>query len=288
MGFQNDMYTHIELYLASLEASDYAKNTIESYEIHLRNYYSYCRQKNINYKIITVKEILNYKILISKQYAPSSINAKLSSIKSFCDFLIDIDEMETNPIRKSMYIRTDSRRPRPLSKKDKELFFSFIETKEKHIELGFKILFDTGIRISELTRLKKEDVKIIDDRVFLYIKKTKNRKERLVPIFSETLIKELMEYIEESYSGTLFYRTIRAFQLYSERFREEYQVEFTTHIARHTFASEKLNEGMRLDVLQTILGHADIRATMYYSATDKSEILKLGGTVNDQIKRTFQ
>lgn len=279
------MYEEIKYFIENLKISDYAKNTLVSYEIHLRNFYSYCKQNNVDYKIINAKEMLQYRTAISKLYKPSSINAKLAVINSFYNFMIDLEEVTKNPIRKTMYIRKGVPRPKPLDPQEKHLFFSYIETKEKHIELGFKLLFDTGIRISELIKLKSEDVKILNNRAFLNIENSKNKKTRIVPIFSQEVIEELFDYMEGNYEGQLFFYSTRAFQLYAEQFTERFGIKFTTHMARHTFATEKLNEGMRIDILKEILGHEDIRTTMYYALTNQSNILKLGGYVDDN--RTF-
>lgn len=277
MNFKTDMYEIIKLYLNNMQSSNYSENTIVSYEIHLRNFYSYCKQQDIDYANISVKKMLQYKIIISKQYKFTSVNAKISVIKSFYNFLIDIEEATINPIRDSMYIRKDRKKPSPLTKDHEKLFYKYIETKEKHIELGFKIMFDTGLRISELVALEKKDVRIIDNKVYLYIRNSKSEKERLVPVFSDSVIKELFEYLEGTFDKTIFFYSARAFQLHAEAFAKQFDITFTTHMARHTFATRKLNEGMRIDILQKILGHADIRTTMYYALTDKDEILKLGG-----------
>lgn len=271
------MYNDVKLYLENLRTSDYARSTIIAYEVHLRHYYSYCRHKGIDYKVISIREILDYKTIISKNYAISSINIKLSVIRSFYNFMIDIGEVEKNPIRESMYIRYNRQNPMPLSNEDLALFNSFIQTKQQHIRLGYAILFDTGIRISELIKLKKSNIRIVNDRVFLFIEKAKRNKSRLVPIFSQSIINELMEYAKGNFENTLFFFSTRAFQLYAEEFSKKFNIDFTTHMTRHTFATKKLNEGMRIDVLQKILGHEDIRTTMYYALTDETEILKLGG-----------
>lgn len=276
-----DMYENIRIYIQNLVTSGYSTNTATSYEIHLRNFYSYCRQKNINYREVTVKEMLGYKAAISKKYKPESINAKISVINSFYNFLIDVEEATRNPIRKTMYVRMQKQTPKPLSQVDKETFLSYIEQKEKHIELGFKLLFDTGIRISELVNLRKKDIRIINNRVFLYIENGKRNKNRLVPIFDSKIIGELFQYAQGNFDNTLFFFTTRAYQLYAEEFSKKFNIKFSTHMARHTFATEKLNEGMRIDVLRKILGHADIRTTMCYAMTDEAEILKLGGEYYD-------
>lgn len=273
------MYDDIKIYLENMRTSDYAESTIIAYEVHLRHYYSYCRYKCIDYKVISIREVLEYKTIVSKDYALSSINIKFSVIKSFYNFMIDIGEVEKNPIRESLYIRYNRQNPKPLSKSDLALFYSFIETKQQHIRLGYYILFDTGIRISELINLKKSDIRIIDDRVFLYIEKGKRKKSRIVPIFSQDVISELLAYAEGNFDNTLFFYSARAFQLYAEEFSNKFNINFTTHMTRHTFATTKLNEGMRIDILQKILGHEDIRTTMYYALTDETEILKLGGKI---------
>ena len=271
------MYDDIKLYLKNMKTSGYEENTIVAYEVHLRHYYSYCRYKGIDYKIISIREMLEYKTVISKNYAISSMNIKLSVIKSFYNFMIDIGEVEKNPIRESLFIRYNRLNPKPLSESDLALFYSFIEQKQQHIKLGYHILFDAGIRISELINLKKSDIKIIDNRVFLYIEKGKRKKSRIVPLFSQNVISELLNYAKGNFDNTLFFYSARAFQLYAEEFSKKFNINFTTHMARHTFATKKLNEGMRIDVLQKILGHEDIRTTMYYALTDETEILKLGG-----------
>lgn len=274
-----DMYSNIELYIDSLKNSNYSNNTVISYEIHLRNYYSFCKQKSIDYKTITVKNMLLYKSLISEKYSYSSVNIKISVIKSFYNFLIDIEESTINPIRNSMYIRKNRKNPKPLTDDDYMLFISFIEQKGKHIELGYRLMFDTGIRISELVKLTKADILIIDNRGYLNIKESKNKKNRLVPIFESNLIHDLLRYADENYYGYLFNYSTRAYQLYAEEFTERFNIKFTTHMARHTFATRKVKEGMRIDLLKKILGHEDIRTTMYYVLTDDTEILNLGGTM---------
>lgn len=278
---KTDMYENIKLYLENLKTSDYAESTIINYEIHLRNFFSYCHQQEVNYREIRAKEMLTYKIIISERYSFQSVNAKLSVINSFYDFLIDLEEVKINPIRPSMYVRKNRKDPKPLDPFEEKFFLEWLQTKEKHIELGFKILFDTGIRISELVRLRKEDIRIIENKVFLFITESKNKKERLVPVFSENVITELMKHAEGNFDNTLFYFTTRAYQQHAEEFSKKFDIKFTTQMARHTFATRKLNEGMRIDILQKILGHADIRTTMYYAKTNDSEILKLGGVYNN-------
>lgn len=273
------MYELIELYIENLTVANYAGSTIVSYEIHLRNFYSYCVQRDIAFRNITTKEMLDYRSIISKQYSISSVNAKLSVVNSFYEFLIDIDECLTSPIRKTMYIRSGNARPNPLDAETKELFLKWIESKEKHIELGFKILFDTGLRISELVNLEKKDVKIIDSKLFLNVENSKRDKSRIVPVFTESVAEMLLLYIEENYEGKLFPYTTRAYQMHAEKFAEKFNNDFTVHRARHTFATEQLNAGMGLDVLKEVLGHSDISTTMYYALTSDKRILDLGVSV---------
>lgn len=273
------MYNDIRLFIKHLESSNYSHNTITSYEIHLRNYYSFCRQKDIDYKVITPKQLLEYRAVLSKMYKMQSINGKVSAIKQFYNFLIDIEEVQINPIRDNFYIRGNRSNPKPLTKDEKHLFISFIEQKEKHISLGFKLIFDTGIRISELVNLKKENFVDINNKAFLNIENGKRDKQRIVPIFSSAIIEELLQYMEGIYKGKIFNYSERAYQLYAEEFTEKFHIHFTTHMARHTFATEKINEGMRIDILQKILGHSDIRTTMMYAKTDENQILELGGTI---------
>ena len=73
--------------------------------------------------------------------------------------------------------------------------------------------------------------------------------------------------------------SIRAIQHYAKNFSDEYGIKFNVHMTRHTFATNKVKQGMKLNVLQKILGHKDIRTTMYYVLTEDVEIIELGAEI---------
>ena len=63
----------------------------------------------------------------------------------------------------------------------------------KHIQLAFETMLWAGLRVSEVAGLTGEDVIKEDNKVFLRVKSGKGAKERIVPILTKNLAKELLK-----------------------------------------------------------------------------------------------
>ncbi len=139
----------------------------------------------------------------------------------------------------------------------------------------------TGCRLDELINLQVRDFNINEG--FIYIRKGKRNKQRLIPI-QDDLKEMILGYLSITgvkqwsydFTGYLFaqdYGTERKKPLSSrtveyqiERIRKKlgYENYFTVHSLRHTFAVSCLREGMRIETISELLGHSDINTTMIY------------------------
>ena len=166
---------------------------------------------------------------------------------------------------------------------EKEQLIQLLKAIDKYTPLGARnytillLLIDTGLRISELTRIKMTDITLTQG----YIKVIgKGQKERVVP-FSSLTRKELMKYINRyrlSLYGTdssyLFpakdgeHISVNSVQQYMRRLARSsglVGIRFSPHILRHTFATHMLNKGADLNAIKELLGHASLAATQVYT-----------------------
>lgn len=268
------MYKQIENFIEDYKHKGMAENTTTTYEIHLRHFYSYLNQNNMDYRTIKPKDIKKY--TAASTYtgdANSTINVRLSAVKSFYDYQIDEEITEHNPITKSVFLRGRTTKTKPLTPDEKSMILTYMESKDQHIKLGFKVLFCTGLRVSELANLKKEDVQIINNRVVLHVVHGKREGERYVPVFDVETAEQLINYTAEQIIDPLFKVKKRTFQYHANQAGKYLGIPFSVHQTRHTFATEKLQEGIRLDILQKVLGHKDISTTMLYARTMDADII---------------
>lgn len=269
------MYNEIENFIDELKTKGMADNTIEAYEIHLRHFYSYVKQNNLDYKNLSNKDIKDY-TFASKNVGNtnSTINTRLSAVKTFYEAENENEKVNYNPIRKSAYLKQKACKTKPLSQEEKNAILTYLECKEQHIRLGIEVLFATGLRVSELANLRKEDVSVINDRVVVHVYNTKNDNERYVPVFDTETARELLTYVQDIERDIPIFRVKkRTLQYHAEQISNAIGVTFTIHQTRHTFATEMLQAGIRLDILQKLLGHKDISTTMLYAKTMDIDVI---------------
>jgi integrase/recombinase XerC len=141
------------------------------------------------------------------------------------------------------------------------------------------LLLRTGMRIGEVLGLTVNDIDLKEKKVHL-LQGEKNNMGRVVYLSNDALFalkrwlatrKTGEKYIFHGQHGRLCYSAARSrFTHYLAKARLEHKG-YTVHSCRHTFASELLNAGMRLEVLQQLLGHKDIEVTRRYARlTDKT------------------
>ncbi|MCC5814887.1 MAG: tyrosine-type recombinase/integrase, partial [Leptospira sp.] len=161
-----------------------------------------------------------------------------------------------------------------------DLLFSCDGVFEK---LFLSLLYSTGIRISELTNLKIQDIDI--ERKTIYISKTKSRTQRYV-ILSENVIdilnyyilvykpKEYLFFKSKSKSSAL---DLRPLQIIFQRIvkRSKIKKRATSHTLRHSFATHLLESGCNILYIQRLLGHKSLSSTLLYLHLDNSIHLKI-------------
>mgnify|MGYP001220161436 FL=1 len=263
----------------------YSRHTIIAYKKDLAQFFIFIQQNyslnhpgDITYAMIRlwIVELMNNKI------APRSINRKLSTLKTYFNFLLKENLISVNPMGKIILPRISKKLPFFIEKDKMDMLFSRIDFGEGFEALRnrliLELLYATGMRESELLQLQVSDI----DFSNLTLKVLgKRNKERLIP-FSIRLRKLIDNYLSERQklisnpvdkNGFLFVSSSGKplYPKYIYRLVVKYLSMITSldkkspHVLRHTFATHMLNNGADLNAIKELLGHANLSATQVYT-----------------------
>jgi len=208
----------------------------------------------------------------------STVRTRLACIIAFLHFLMEQDVISGSPLRRSIKLKLPDVLPRAMNPADVRKLLSVVDDiRDRALIL---LLLRTGIRIGEALGLRLNDLDIKDRKVHLF-EGEKNSMGRVVYLSDDALFaiklwlrrrdknKEFIFYGQGN--GHICYSTGRGlFVKYLKKAGLD-QKGYTVHCLRHTFASELLNAGMRLECLQPLLGHQDIEVTRRYARlTDRT------------------
>lgn len=272
---------------------NYSNYTIGAYSKDLRQFEDYVKKyKEGIFDPVDVDTDLvrNWVVvLMDEKLSPVSVNRKLSSLKSFFKFLMKQGSISVNPLR--LITGPKTKKPLPYFIKDKEMEFlldgdGFGEDFEGvRNRLMLEMLYDTGIRRSELIGMQDSDV----DCESMQIRVTgKRNKQRLIP-FAEGLKNLIQAYTEVrnrevgSESGWFFVRKngeqLSAGIVYTivkdKLSKIPTLAKRSPHVLRHSFATSMLNNGAELNAVKEILGHSSLASTSVYTHTTFEELKKV-------------
>ncbi len=208
----------------------------------------------------------------------STVRTRLVSIIAFFHFLIDQDLIPGTFLKKKIRLKLPETLPRAMGPEDVKRLISVIDhTRDRALIL---LLLRTGMRIGEALALKMNDIDLRERKVHIF-QGEKNDMGRVVYVSNDAVfcLKRWFRYRDPEKvlvfygkgDAPICYSTART-RFFSYLKEAELNTKgYTLHSLRHTFASELLNAGMRLEVLQQLLGHQDIEMTRRYARlTDRT------------------
>ena len=208
----------------------------------------------------------------------STVRTRLACIIAFLHFLMEQDLIPLSLLKRRIKLKLPEVLPRAMHPADVKKLLSVIDdTRDRALIL---LLLRTGMRIGEALGLRLNDLDMQDRKVHLF-QGEKNSMGRVVYLSDDVLLalkhwlwrrdpnQEFLFYGRGN--KPICYSTGRSrFVKYIQKAGLE-QKGYTVHCLRHTFASELLNAGMRLECLQQLLGHQDIEVTRRYARlTDRT------------------
>ena len=242
----------------------------------------------ININEVIVREYLEY--LYSKGLNRNTISRKLSAIRSFYNYLLQNNIVKTNYFKEISNPKKNKALPKYAKDDDLEkMFNSFDITKslEQRNSLILEMLYATGIRVSELTNIKLNDIDKYNNSIKILGKGSKERivfygsfcEDRLNLYLSEgrklILKNKKCDYLLINKSGNkLSERYVRKI-IDNVVTKCEIEYHISPHTLRHTFATDMLNAGADLVSVKELLGHSNLNTTSIYTHVSNEQIKKV-------------
>lgn len=259
----------------------YSQHTVNAYQKDLNQF---CQFASQTYELNNWKEISSTIIrswivsLLEEGNSPTTINRKISSLKSLYKYLLKNKAVQKNPLLKVVVPKTSKRLPVFINETEVTQLFSQVifddDFEGFRDRLVLELFYLSGMRLSELVNLKMNDINTYNLTVKVL---GKRNKERIIPITQQFVdnYKKYLNYREEiSPKSNYIFLTEKGDKIYEKlvyRLVNKYLSLVTTadkkspHVIRHTFATHMLNNGADLNTIKEILGHASLSATQVYT-----------------------
>ncbi|MEM5558243.1 tyrosine-type recombinase/integrase [Aliarcobacter cryaerophilus] len=286
----------------------YEKNlsnkTIKAYKIDLNQFlkYKYSETLPINmFDKIYIKGYMKY--LFEKELKAKSVKRKVGTLKTLFSFFEFEEFIELSPFKKmKLSIKLPKRLPTTLDIKELRKFFKYIYDYKQSFDTNdtytyksvirdiavLELLFATGIRVSELCNLLKENINIKKGVINII---GKGDKERIIQICDHNVKNALLEYdslfkndiLQNKYffinkwHNNLSEQSVRIMiKKYSQKANIKKHI--TPHVFRHSFATALLEENIDIRYIQKILGHSSVVTTQIYTKVNSKQQKKILAT----------
>ncbi|WP_277011647.1 tyrosine-type recombinase/integrase [Flavobacterium lindanitolerans] len=273
----------------------YSLHTVTAYSNDLSDFEAFLKQdfdqdslEDVNYSQIRSWIVS----LVDAGISNTSVNRKISSLKSFYKFLLKIKRIQVSPLLKHKALKTPKKLQIPFSEKELDNVLNYIVYPEGFEGMRDKLVIDlfytTGIRRAELIGLKVANVDLSKGVLKVLGKRNRERILPMLPVIQEQIRLYLSERagLEEIKDGEFFFLTLKGVKLndslvyrlinmYFSNVSEK--VKKSPHVLRHTFATHMLNNGADLNSVKELLGHSSLASTQIYTHSSLAELKKVYG-----------
>ena len=264
----------------------YSPETIRAYKVDLEQFFNYLDTRLSITKVSTNNIQLFLQALSRNKITERTLARKLASIKSFFNYLSSQEQIPANIAKLIKSPKIPKRLPNYLSTAEISslLDYPYGDTFKDHRDrLILELFYATGLRISELVKIKIGNIQVQDYTIKVL---GKGNKERIV-IFGETASDILQEYLRQrseyekfNLSPYLFPQFKKSkdgsrrshihvktvFNIVKKYIRQISSDEkLSPHSIRHSFATHLLNNGADLMAVKDLLGHASLSSTQVYT-----------------------
>ena len=253
---------------------NYSINTLNSYLSDLYYFYIFVKKDLVSVKEEDVRDYLEF-LNLHKEKA-TTVRRKISTLKSFYKYLYlnNYIDKKDYPLVRIVYPKVEKKLPKFIYYNDLlEILNESLNDKDGlRDRLIIEMLYATGIRVSELVNIKYSDIDYDNKRIRVL---GKGDKERIV-YFGDYALEALKNYSSthqrnkngflfiNSKGGKLSDRGVR-YIIDNIMNKLSVKVHVTPHVLRHTFATDMLNNGCDIKVVQELLGHSSLKTTEVYT-----------------------
>ncbi|MGI9531986.1 tyrosine-type recombinase/integrase [Lutimonas sp.] len=266
----------------------YSPYTITAYKKDLSSFEDFCENE---FQLKEISEasyplIRNWIVaLVEMDISNRSINRKISSLRSYYNFLLKSKQLEEHPLKKHKALKVEKKVNVPFSEKEINEVLDFFDQAEDFESIRDKLiiemLYTTGMRRAELISLKITSIDLSQNIVKVIGKRNKERQLPLLLSVKSTvekykLVREEIESETDSFfitsKGDPIYPTL-VYRIINEYFgKVSVKVKKSPHIVRHSFATHLLSEGADLNSVKELLGHSSLASTQVYTHSNLKDL----------------
>lgn len=262
--------------------------TIKAYTIDMRQFADFAQSK----VWLSKETVVNYIDLLHKKYKPKSAKRKIACLKAFYHYLEMENIIDINPFHK---ITIKYKEPVVLPKTiplpyvesilrtayQKYYSSTTIFQKESNLRnvIVLELLFSTGMRVSEASHLKLQNIDLKSNTIYIF---GKGSKERIMCLANENISALILQYLKTRSvkSDYLFVNKLgnnlseQSIRNMVDNYAKAASVDLhiTPHMFRHTFATALLDEDVNIRYIQQLLGHSSIVTTQIYTHISTNKI----------------
>jgi integrase/recombinase XerD len=273
---------HLLAFKSYMHYRRYSPNTIKTYTEALEIFFRFFQNRALESLIIEDIIDFNNDYILKKNLSASYQNQVINAIKLFYRNRFN-RAMEVDFIQRP---RREKRLPNVLSKKEIKAILE-APTNLKHRAM-ISLIYACGLRRSELLNLTLKDIH--SDRNLLFIRQSKGKKDRVVPI-SMKLIAMLRDYYKAFKPKTWLFEGQLAGEKYSERSiqlvlnqsvsKAKINKQVSLHWLRHSYATHLLESGTDLRYIQELLGHSSSKTTEIYTHVSTRNLQQIRSPFDD-------
>ena len=261
----------------------YSPHTVAAYSKDIQRFFDFVSKE---YQLKSL-HVVNYSMvrswivyLVDSGISNSSINRKISSLKTYYKFLLKTSQITETPLAKHRALKVAKKVQIPFSQTEVEdvleLFDHANDFQTLRDKLIVELFYSTGIRRAELIGLRLSDISEAQKTIKVL---GKRNKERIIPLLPSVLttiaryksFREVLPSLGASKillvtsKGNAIYETL-VYRVITRYFSEiSLKVKKSPHILRHSFATHLLSQGAELTAVKELLGHASLASTQVYT-----------------------
>jgi integrase/recombinase XerD len=273
---------HLSQFKQYLNYRRYSPNTIKTYTDALEVFFRYHHEQLPQNLGVSDVIDFNHGYILENNLSASYQNQVINALKLFYrnrfNRIMDLDNLERP--------RREKRLPNVLSKQEIKAILE-APTNLKHRAM-LSLMYACGLRRSELLGLTLKDV--LSDRNLLFIRQSKGKKDRVVPI-SDKIIDMLREYYKAYKPKTWLFEGQEQGTCYSERsiqlvlkhalVKAGNTKPVSLHWLRHSYATHLLESGTDLRYIQELLGHSSSKTTEIYTHVSTKNLQQIRSPFDD-------
>jgi len=258
-------------FLGDLRTADRSPHTIRAYEGDLLRYCAFCGDSSSPISVETLRAFFASRA----DHAPATRARTQATLASFFAWAYRGGHIAADPMARVERVMLRPPPPRGVGKGTVGKVLAAIPATQPRDRLLFRLIAETGLRVSEALGLYVEDLDLTPDDEHLHVK-GKGGRHRTLLLDDPAFVRQVRTYLRKAgYQHGPLFRAAKngtggplAYQSIQERwagYRAMAGVACTLHQLRHTHATELVNDGVSLATIRKRLGHKNLQTTLRYA-----------------------